>query len=468
MQANTARERVRRSLCILFAALLLGSVEPAWAAGWAQFHGDGPNRGARPVDTGLGIFQAWSFDVGDVVYSSPVVGPRGGVYVGNLDGDIIAVDPDGSERWRTTTELRFLSSPAVAADGRVYALGTAEFPDAEPPDHTFRSVLVTLGPDGMVLDLNPLPEQGYTAGAPKIWSSGERTYVFVHAYTRTTGATTKASALFIFDGDGQLRHQEDLGCVLPFTSTSPITDALDSVWGVIKKLWQVYTNVPAEFDTGGVEGINLVEEFGWNDPTVALAERADLGGDGSAIVTVVDQDCSDLHAFRWAPPDLDELWLNDLKNDKLLLRSSPAVLNDATMIVLGRADGKVIAYDVATGNQLWSYDAGEEVMGTPASRGGLIYVTSRRRIQALHPVSADVVWKRGLRGQSVASPALSANQVHVSTNEELLSFSLDLESVAHDGDGRGGLASPALGPDGSLYVIATIDENTFLQAYPAP
>lgn len=48
---------------------------------------------------------------------------------------------------------------------------------------------------------------------------------------------------------------------------------------------------------------------------------------------------------------------------------SPAVLNGATRVVLGRGDGKVVAYDLATGDQLWTYDAEEAVLGTPASFG---------------------------------------------------------------------------------------------------
>jgi outer membrane protein assembly factor BamB len=45
------------------------------------------------------------------------------------------------------------------------------------------------------------------------------------------------------------------------------------------------------------------------------------------------------------------------------------VLNGVTQVALGRGDGKVVAYDLATGDQPWTYDAEEAVPGTPASFG---------------------------------------------------------------------------------------------------
>jgi PQQ-like domain len=131
-----------------------------------------PCRCAKPgflfVGTGYAIRPAWSLSVGPVYYSSPVIGPDGAIHVGNLDGDLIAVRPDGTEKWRVTTPFRIFGSPAVANDGTVYAVVNGFLPD-EP--RKFRSHLITISADGTPLKLMPLPDQGFTTASPKVWST---------------------------------------------------------------------------------------------------------------------------------------------------------------------------------------------------------------------------------------------------------------------------------------------------------
>lgn len=116
-----------------------------------------------------------------------------------------------------------------------------------------------------------------------------------------------------------------------------------------------------------------------------------------AIVVVADQACSNLWGFRWDPPDLEQLWFVD-EEDKFIPSSSPALLADASLALVGREDGEVIAYDPADGDKLWTYEAGEEVLGTPASLIRHVYVASRSHIQALEPATGELVWKRELEG----------------------------------------------------------------------
>lgn len=192
---------------------------------------------------------------------------------------------------------------------------------------------------------------------------------------------------------------------------------------------------------------------------------------GEPVVVIVDQFCADLHAFRFAPTSLTEIWSKELNDDKsLLLHSSPAVLDNGNMITVGRIDGKAVGYDLDTGNELWEYDAKEPIMATPASPGGLVYAVSLNHVQAIDPVNGDANFVSGLGAEpvseAVASPALSADIVYVSTSQEFRSYSLDFNIVGHDVDGRGGLSSPAIGNDGTVYTISTNGETAFLHAYP--
>ncbi|UCG69580.1 MAG: right-handed parallel beta-helix repeat-containing protein, partial [Thermoplasmata archaeon] len=57
--------------------------------------------------TGLSLYNTsdidgalkWSYDAGSSVYSSPAIGNDGTIYIGTYGGDLIALNPDGSEKW---------------------------------------------------------------------------------------------------------------------------------------------------------------------------------------------------------------------------------------------------------------------------------------------------------------------------------------------------------------------------------
>ena len=83
--------------------------------------GQNPQRtGESPYNGPEISYLMWSFTSGDWVYSSSAIGADGTIYVGSLDNDLYAINPDGSEKWRFTTGERVYSSPAIGADGTIY------------------------------------------------------------------------------------------------------------------------------------------------------------------------------------------------------------------------------------------------------------------------------------------------------------------------------------------------------------
>jgi outer membrane protein assembly factor BamB len=54
------------------------------------------------------------------VYSSPAVGGDGTIYVGSADGQLYAINPDGSLKWSFPTVSSVISSPAIGGDGTIY------------------------------------------------------------------------------------------------------------------------------------------------------------------------------------------------------------------------------------------------------------------------------------------------------------------------------------------------------------
>jgi len=78
----------------------------------------------------------WSFYLGSsrthIGHSSPAIGTDGTIYIGthiisSAGGDIIAVNPDGTERWRKRIANNWVeSSPCIGADGTVYVGSSSE------------------------------------------------------------------------------------------------------------------------------------------------------------------------------------------------------------------------------------------------------------------------------------------------------------------------------------------------------
>jgi hypothetical protein len=92
------------------------------------------------------------------------------------------------------------------------------------------------------------------------------------------------------------------------------------------------------------------------------------------------------------------------------------------------------------------------------------------------PVTGARVHDRELNGFRDGSPAVSANHVHLQTENEIATFSLDFSSIERDEDGFGGTSSPAIGPDGTVYAIVQPGDPRQLErdvpanlvAYPPP
>lgn len=64
--------------------------------------------------------EKWRYSTDGPVYSSPAVGADGTIYVGSDDKRLYAINPNGSLKWRYITAGTIRSSPAVGPDGTIY------------------------------------------------------------------------------------------------------------------------------------------------------------------------------------------------------------------------------------------------------------------------------------------------------------------------------------------------------------
>ncbi len=84
--------------------------------------------GVRPSIAEGGVI--WSVNVGEVDWCSPAIGADGTIYQGDLYGNMFAINPDGSVKWRKVFGGCDLaeSSPTLTADGKRMYFGTHNSP----------------------------------------------------------------------------------------------------------------------------------------------------------------------------------------------------------------------------------------------------------------------------------------------------------------------------------------------------
>jgi outer membrane protein assembly factor BamB len=436
----------------LLALLLILSGCGLGAGRWAQFHADGANQGSIGVTSMVAVEPRWSLDVGPVLYSSPVIGGDGTIYVGTVSGDLVAVRPDGTVRWRRAfPNTPILASPAVGADGSVYVVTN------QKADTSLLSTLHRVSPsDGTVAWSYPFPNGGFTTGSPKTWSAAGSHFVFV--YVRRSSEPLRRNEIFVLDRNGQvLRRETAQGCSTDLVGTGG-WDWLTTFLGVWARCFPFgCTFVPAPVPPGGT-AIPFYQSYGWPDPTPAIVDFPGVEPLGQPIVIVVD-DCA-IMAYRWQAPVLALLWGAPVSGEASSF-SSPAV---TSQLVLGDIRGRVRAFDYLSGVKLWEYDAGEAVMGSPASLGRQVYVASLNALHVLDSSGVRVA-KRDIGGQTVASPALTPSAWYVSSAQGVHTLSLDLLSQWIDARMPAGLSSPAIGGDGSVY---TVTSTGVLRSYPGP
>lgn len=94
-----------------------------------QFRTNGPNQGFTPASTRPATEPLWITEVGQVGYATPVIGPDNTIYIGTFNDELVAVNPNGTIRWRREITpghgRRIISaSPAVDNDGNIYCVAT--------------------------------------------------------------------------------------------------------------------------------------------------------------------------------------------------------------------------------------------------------------------------------------------------------------------------------------------------------
>ena len=434
--------------CLLVVTGCAGSGFPKWR----YFQGDLSGQGYQPVVSGFALSQAWASRPYKITSSSPVLGTDAlsgseVIYFGTVDGELVALNgKDGTERWHRSLSVKdkipiIVSSPAVSLKGDIYVIGNLKLASGR-----YRSILHKVDEFGNLRWSFAFGDEAFTSGSPKILKWGDNTLIFIYVNVIIGGELQ--GQLFVLRDRGQSADLIDRKAIenCQWDSAEQPT-RLENALNSIAAVWDFISTFPPASIAGGNA---LPDSF--IDPTVAVYTGRKL-----PLIAVADNLCS-VGAYELNNKGLSVVWHDPHRFEK---HSSPALLANGIM-VFGRQNGKVLAYDVETGVKLWEYDAGQPVLATPAATPEKhIFVVSKNRVQVLNQQDGSLVYdgmlprKVELTGQTYASPVVTENCVYVSS-WEMLTFSHDLSTRSQDTNFHGnGLASMALSNKGALYVVAS-------------
>lgn len=375
---------------------------PLAGSPWPQMRRDSRNTAESPIRGRYRGDRPWSFATGRGIFSTPVLGPDGEVYVGSADGRFYALDERGRRIWSLKTGGIIDAAAALGARtskrGFPITIGSGD------------ETLYQLRSDPRRLDRERRIRWAYrTDLAPATgqlvnWWEGNPAYgPDGNLYVGNTGG-----GAFSFTPDGALRW---------------VVQRANSVW-----------TTPA-FDAAGNSYWGSVDFFAFSlDPQGALrwqtftpgyvTSSPALGPDGTVYVGSFD---GSLHALdsatgseRWAFPTADHIY------------GSPALATDASgatkAIYIGSADGSVYAVR-PDGSELWRFETGDAVRSSPVvgraphGDGKIVYVgSSNGQLYALDAETGERRWSFDTFAGSLAlrdrndlngSPALGRRGVYI-------------------------------------------------------
>ncbi len=429
---------------------------------WSEYQSGNAGEGflARNTEVAVSSLARWEANVGRVGFSSPVIAPDGTIVVGNLSGELVAINPDGSERWRTKpfNNSTIMSTPAISASGQVFAVVTRVV------ESELESLLVIVGADGAFLQFSPAIESGrVTTASPRIF--GDHVFLYVPAQ------------LAVYNLFGELVDIGDnFTCGQTVCGGSPILDfvtsLLSTIGGGVLECTLLLPISPSEcwdnfvFEFDGSVSNNLPQP----DPTAVIFTH----DDGGPIIVALGNRC--MTGYRFNAPNLEELWQQPVYGgncgDRPVLHGSPANLGGG-LLVIASEKGEVTAYDPLDGTEFWKYETSEEVppvqspfgpipqdplpgvpfLSTPASFVRPIFIVGSNTVHLLDN-NGQLMKEHELLGRTQASFALSANHAYLGTSVGLFTFDFDMSSdFTVDGEATSYVSTPAVGDDGTVYAV---------------
>jgi outer membrane protein assembly factor BamB len=440
----------------LFAGILLVLCQAPCA------HGGPSNDGFTDVVTAPATSPSFKVDTpGNGTFASgvgPVFGQGGLLYIGNEQGTLFALRPDGTQVWghQLPDERGIKASAVVGADGSIYVVGVTGRRPRQGMVVGQQATLYKFNAGGGLLWQTDFPvvnqENGYTTAPPNIWSSGGTEVIMVPAIYRTPVGV--ALHLDAFSSTNGKSLADTIVTNAPATTTgtsdSFLTDVLDFLtrWPPIFRYSEPFVPDPHE-------SISL---YG-SPPLPGVAVFADRRG--GAPFVVVSDGMHDVVGYNFQLPPgkfVESFRAHDTARQAA---SGPMVLPDGHSAA-GTDDGNNvgrITFPGPNGTELKDVKVPGGILGTPSrtANGEIVAVGYARQGGFVTMLNSDGILHRGFTtGQTLASAAVSRNHIFVATASALATFEVGgLKPIQLFRWSGGGLWPPAIGPDGRVYAMVS-------------
>jgi outer membrane protein assembly factor BamB len=389
---------------VLFCIAIVFVLYPISAKGqsensaWPMFHGSAQHGGQSPYDTSSNDGTIiWTFETEDGIEAGPIIGADGTIYIASHDGYLYAVNPDGSEKWRFSAGEQFwdsnyggqyksmMATPAIDDAGTVYVYSSDHHLIAVNSDGTekwrFKIVWLpdfwsspVIGADGTIyIGSARDDETDFIAGLYAINPDG--TLKWIH--DEGTGVTTPpaiGSDGTIYIGaatPSQDKSKDDTGKILAISPEG------EQMWRFDVELWVEGAstvgpdgNIYSVTKEGDIYAISPQGEEIWKFSTGdGVSASPAIGSDGT--IYVGSWDC-----YFYAIDSYGEQKWSYKTPDTFEGISSPAAIGSDGTIYVGSNSGWFYAFN-PNGTLKWNLGPfGPIVAGPAISEDGAIYFAS--------------------------------------------------------------------------------------------
>lgn len=350
---------------------------------WPKFRRTAAQTGRSELGLNDDGRELMKFRTGKGIFSSPVLGGDGTVYIGSADRKFYALYPDGELRWSFETEEIIDSSALLddmgnvyfgSGDGYLYALDAQTGEEkwrflADDPEERNAFIRwfegnVALSPDGHLI----VPNDNF----------------YIYLIDRDTG---------IADGRIEMPDQ---------TWALPAVDAENGHMYIGNNNVLDFLGNAFAYDMDG-------DELWWVGSPSAIVASPLLLSPETVIMSGFD---GFTKAYNTSDGYID--WAFGARDH---LYSSPSLDHDGK-IIQASADGSIYCIDPADGSQIWAFDWGAPIRSSPAiDGGGNIYMGTGNGYLLVLNADGTLRWALRLieedRDDLNASPALGRHAVYI-------------------------------------------------------